>query len=241
MRLLVNHPHLVNPSISKSYQKSGKMIALHEILCSMGWEDEACSGKLVIFSQYNSTLSLIEESLLHTVRFRDIQYLRLTSDLTGEERFRNAERFNNSLECRVLLVSSKVGSLGLNLCKASVVVMFDHSYNPCEDQQAMDRAHRIGQKKVLVVYRLIAKGTLEEKLMNYQRFKTLIANSVINLDNASITTLEDADSIFAAVKDVLKETKDKPKEYGQYSKIIGEAEHEMLDMEAFNNPFATDF
>lgn len=121
--------------------------------------------------------------------------------------------------------------------------MFDHSYNPCEDQQAMDRAHRIGQKKVLVVYRLIAKGTLEQKLMNYQRFKMLISSSVINLENSSINNLQDAGSMFLAVKEFMSETKDKAKtqtEYGDYAKLVAEVQDQMIDEEAYKDPFQMD-
>lgn len=67
--------------------------------------------------------------------------------------------------------------------------MFDHDYNPSVDMQAIDRAHRLGQKNVLNVYRLIMKDTLEEKIMGIQRFKNNLASAIVNLDNASIKNI----------------------------------------------------
>ena len=92
----------------------------------------------------------------------------------------------------MLLVTTAVGGEGLNLSSANVVVMFDHDYNPTVDMQAIDRAHRIGQKRVLNVYRLITKGTLEEKIMGIQKFKTNLANAIVNIDNASITNVKES-------------------------------------------------
>ncbi len=73
--------------------------------------------------------------------------------------------------------------------------MFDHDYNPMQDMQAIDRAHRIGQKNTLNVYRLIMKDTLEEKIMGIQRFKINIANAIINLDNASIKNVKESNIV----------------------------------------------
>jgi TATA-binding protein-associated factor len=85
-----------------------------------------------------------------------------------------------------------VGGYGLNLTSANVVIMFDHDYNPTVDMQAIDRAHRLGQKNILNVFRLITKNTLEEKIMGIQRFKTNLANAIVNIDNASIKNIEES-------------------------------------------------
>lgn len=85
-----------------------------------------------------------------------------------------------------------VGGYGLNLTSANVVIMFDHDYNPTVDMQAIDRAHRLGQKNILNVFRLITKNTLEEKIMGIQRFKTNLANAIVNIDNASIKNVEES-------------------------------------------------
>lgn len=103
-----------------------------------------------------------------------------------------AQKFNDVADIRLLLVTTMVGGYGLNLTSANVVVMFDHDYNPTIDMQAIDRAHRLGQKNILNVYRLITKNTLEEKIMGIQRFKTNLANAIVNIDNASIKNIEES-------------------------------------------------
>ena len=89
----------------------------------------------------------------------------------------------------VLLLTTKVGGLGLNLTGADTVIFVEHDWNPQMDLQAMDRAHRIGQKKTVNVYRLVTKNTVEEKIMSLQRFKLNIANSVVQSDNSSLNSM----------------------------------------------------
>ena len=87
--------------------------------------------------------------------------------ISGSERHAVAERFNQDPSIDALLLTTAVGGLGLNLTGADTVVLFDHDWNPMRDLQAMDRAHRLGQTKVVTVYRLLTRGTLEEKIMKY--------------------------------------------------------------------------
>lgn len=89
----------------------------------------------------------------------------------------------------MLLLTTQVGGLGLNLTGADTVIFVEHDWNPMKDLQAMDRAHRIGQKKVVNVYRLITRSTVEEKIMGLQKFKLLTANTVISTENASLETM----------------------------------------------------
>lgn len=79
--------------------------------------------------------------------------------------------------------------MGLNLTGADTVIFVEHDWNPMKDLQAMDRAHRIGQKKVVNVYRLITQKSLEEKIMGLQKFKLLTANTVVSDENASMETM----------------------------------------------------
>lgn len=79
--------------------------------------------------------------------------------------------------------------MGLNLTGADTVIFVEHDWNPMKDLQAMDRAHRIGQKKVVNVYRLITRKSLEEKIMCLQKFKLLTANTVVSSENASLDTM----------------------------------------------------
>lgn len=87
------------------------------------------------------------------------------------------KRFNEDPSIDVLLLTTQVGGLGLNLTGADTVIFVEHDWNPMKDLQAMDRAHRIGQKKVVNVYRLITRGTLEEKIMG------LVIKTDIPLEN----------------------------------------------------------
>ena len=89
----------------------------------------------------------------------------------------------------MLLLTTQVGGLGLNLTGADTVIFVEHDWNPMKDLQAMDRAHRIGQKKVVTVYRLITRGTLEEKIMGLQKFKLQTANTIISTENASLQSM----------------------------------------------------
>lgn len=148
-------------------------------------------NKLLIFSKFKETLDLISKQLLDRI-FPKIRYLRLDGTVSVEKRFSLTKLFNEDSEYKVLLLTTGVGGVGLNLSSANVVIMFDHDYNPMNDLQAIDRAHRIGQKNVLNVYRLIMKDTLEEKIMGMQKFKINVANAVINLDNASIKNIKES-------------------------------------------------
>lgn len=144
-----------------------------------------------MFSRFNNTLDLIEDLLIKKA-FPQISYLKLTGAISNNKRFAVAQKFNDDANIKLLLVTTMVGGYGLNLTSANVVVMFDHDYNPTIDMQAIDRAHRLGQKNVLNVYRLITKNTLEEKIMGIQRFKTNLANAIVNIDNASIKNVEES-------------------------------------------------
>ena len=90
---------------------------------------------------------------------------------------RKTTRFNADPSIDLMLLTTAVGGLGLNLTGADVVIFLDHDWNPMKDLQAMDRAHRLGQKRTVNVFRLLTKGTLEEKIMGLQRFKLDVANA----------------------------------------------------------------
>ena len=107
-------------------------------------------------------------------------------------------------------MTKAIGGVGLNLSSANCVIMFDSDYNPTVDMQAIDRAHRIGQKRVLNVYRLITKDTLEEKIMGIQKSKTNLANAIVNIDNASIKNIQDSKlpDLLENVRDLQKASKE---------------------------------
>ena len=109
-------------------------------------------------------INIIEEDLFKTM-MPDITHLRLDGSVLLSERHGIVTKFNNDPSIDVLLLTTQIGGLGLNLTGADTVIFVEHDWNPMKDLQAMDRAHRIGQKKVVNVYRLITRGTLEEKIM----------------------------------------------------------------------------
>ena len=115
--------------------------------------------------------------------------------LDGRTRDRRArvERFQNDRDCRVFLISLKAGGLGLNLTAAEYVFLLDPWWNPAVEAQAIDRAHRIGQTRPVFAYRLIARDTVEEKVMELQKGKRELADAIINADNSLIRTLKRED------------------------------------------------
>lgn len=89
----------------------------------------------------------------------------------------------------MLLLTTSIGGLGLNLTSADIVIFVEHDWNPMRDLQAMDRAHRIGQKHTVNVYRLITADSIEEKIMNLQKFKLFLANNVVGADNKQMGSM----------------------------------------------------
>lgn len=94
-----------------------------------------------------------------------------------------------------MFTTPQVGGLGLNLTGADTVIFVEHDWNPMKDLQAMDRAHRIGQRKVVNVYRLITRKSLEEKIMGLQKFKLITANTIVTDENAAMETMQ-TDQLF---------------------------------------------
>ena len=111
--------------------------------------------------------------------------------LDGQTRDRAArvERFQNDPDCKLFLISLKAGGLGLNLTAADYVFLLDPWWNPAVEAQAIDRAHRIGQTRPVFAYRLIARDTVEEKVLELQQSKRDLADAIINADNSLIRDL----------------------------------------------------
>ncbi|KAK8545550.1 hypothetical protein V6N13_066828 [Hibiscus sabdariffa] len=176
---------------------SPKLVALQEILeeCGIGVDTSASDGavtvgqhRVLIFAQHKALLDIIEKDLFQT-HMKSVTYLRLDGSVESEKRFDIVKAFNSDPTIDALLLTTHVGGLGLNLTSADTLVFMEHDWNPMRDHQAMDRAHRLGQRKVVNVHRLIMRGTLEEKVMSLQRFKLSVANAVINAENASLKTM----------------------------------------------------
>ncbi|KAG0222703.1 TATA-binding protein-associated factor mot1 [Mortierella sp. GBA43] len=145
--------------------------------------------RALIFCQQKAMLDIIENDLLRPL-LPSVSYMRLDGAVDSSKRHGIVQKFNADPSIDLLLLTTHVGGLGLNLTGADTVIFVEHDWNPMKDLQAMDRAHRLGQKKVVNVYRLIAKGTLEEKIMGLQKFKLNIANTVINQQNSGIQSMD---------------------------------------------------
>ncbi|CAB3368489.1 Hypothetical predicted protein [Cloeon dipterum] len=209
-----NHPKLVltqqHPQFDKFQQQlkqqgstladiqhAAKLPALKQLLldCGIGVEESDQTPELVvnqhralIFCQLKTMLDIVEKDLLRK-HMPSVTYLRLDGSIPPGQRHKIVSMFNSDPSIDVLLLTTQVGGLGLNLTGADTVIFVEHDWNPMKDLQAMDRAHRIGQKKVVNVYRLITRATLEEKIMGLQKFKLLTANTVINSENNSLESM----------------------------------------------------
>ena len=111
---------------------------------------------MIIFSRFKNSCLLICQFLSEI--FPYIKFIHLSNELTLKERSEYVEQFQSDNSYKIIILTTKIGGLGLNLYAANIVVMFDHDFNPMNDLQAIDRAHRIGQKKCVNVFRLIIKG-----------------------------------------------------------------------------------
>ena len=150
---------------------SGKMEALDEILDNSLEEGH----RILIFSQFTRVLKNIASRL----DAKDINYMYLDGSIKSEKRVKMVKDFNEG-ESQVFLISLKAGGTGINLTGADMVIHFDPWWNPAVEAQATDRAHRIGQKKTVEVIKLIARGTIEEKIFKLQQKKKEVTDSVIN-------------------------------------------------------------
>ena len=122
--------------------------------------------RALIFCQMKEMLDIVQNDVLKKL-LPSVQFLRLDGSVEATKRQNIVNQFNTDPSYDVLLLTTSVGGLGLNLTGADTVIFVEHDWNPQKDIQAMDRAHRIGQKKVVNVYRLITRGTLEEKILKY--------------------------------------------------------------------------
>jgi TATA-binding protein-associated factor len=125
--------------------------------------------RVLIFCQMKQMLDIIETDLFRQ-HMPSVTYMRLDGGTDASKRHAVVQTFNSDPSIDCLLLTTHVGGLGLTLTGADTVIFVEHDWNPMKDLQAMDRAHRIGQKKVVNVYRLITKGTLEDKIMGYDAF-----------------------------------------------------------------------
>lgn len=171
---------------SKAKSKQKQQQQQQQLVSSEGVISE---HRALIFCQLKDMVDIVEEELFKK-HMPSVTYMRLDGRTDPRERQAIVRKFNEDPSIDVLLLTTKVGGLGLNLTGADTVIFVEHDWNPMNDLQAMDRAHRLGQKKVVNVYRLITKATLEEKIMGLQKFKMNIASTIVNQQNAGLSLMD---------------------------------------------------
>lgn len=163
-----------HPSLFLDDYKSGssKLEQCMEII------EDAISGghKILLFSSYTSMFDIIEEEL----EKRDINYFKLTGATKVDDRIDLVDEFNENDKVKVFLISLKAGGTGINLTGADVVIHYDPWWNLSAENQATDRAYRIGQKKNVQVYKLITKNTIEEKIYELQQRKAALIDNMLS-------------------------------------------------------------
>ncbi|CAM0879426.1 unnamed protein product [Alopecurus aequalis] len=202
LRKICNHPDLLerehaaqNPDYGNP-ERSGKMKVVEQVL--KVWKDQG--HRVLLFAQTQQMLDILENFLI----VREYPYRRMDGLTPPKQRMALIDEFNNTDEIFIFILTTKVGGLGTNLVGANRVIIFDPDWNPSTDMQARERAWRIGQKRDVTVYRLITRGTIEEKVYHRQIYKHFLTNKVLKnpqqkrffkaRDMKDLFTLQDEDT-----------------------------------------------
>lgn len=180
LRQVCNHPALLDKSFLNEEEISGKFNQFLELLSEVIDNGE----KVLVFSQFTSMLDIFEKEIHES----GIEYLRL--DGSTKNRQELVDKFNGDDTIKVFLISLKAGGVGLNLTSASSVFLYDPWWNPMVEQQAQDRAHRIGQLNTVNVYKFITKGSIEEKILKLQQRKGNLFENLVVEDKGFVKKLE---------------------------------------------------
>ena len=181
LRQAACHPGLIDPS--RTHEPSAKLELLMPQLIEVAEEGH----KAIVFSQFTKMLSILKP------RLDELGIVYEYLDGRTRDRRQRVERFQNDPDCRLFLVSLKAGGLGLNLTAAEYVFLLDPWWNPAVEAQAIDRAHRIGQTKPVFAYRIIARNTVEEKVLQLQASKRALADAIIGEGNSVIREIKRED------------------------------------------------
>jgi SNF2 family DNA or RNA helicase len=180
LRQLSNHPKMIDPNYEGD---SGKLEDVSHMLESALMEGH----KLLIFSQFVKHLAIVREM----VKSKNIPFAYL--DGSSNDRKEQVDRFNKDANVKVFLISIKAGGLGLNLTEADYVFILDPWWNPAVEAQAMDRAHRIGQKRKVFSYKFITRNTVEEKILQLQKHKLKLSENLVQSEENVVKSLSRED------------------------------------------------
>lgn len=181
LRQICCHPSLF---LENYHGKSGKLEHLKDLVAEL----RGTNRRILIFSQFSSMLAMIGTTL--TKEGHD--YFYLDGSTPSETRVNMADAFNDG-EKGIFLISLKAGGTGLNLTGADTVILFDLWWNPAIEAQAAGRAHRIGQKEVVQVIRLITEGTIEEKIFQLQQEKRALVDQIIQPGETMLSKLSESE------------------------------------------------
>jgi SNF2 family DNA or RNA helicase len=178
LRQVCCDPRLVRLESAKKVPERAKLEILSEMVSDIVEEGR----KALIFSQFTSMLDLVAQKLDEM----GISYVQLRGDT--KDRVTPVKEFQEG-DVQIFLLSLKAGGSGLNLTAADTVIHYDPWWNPAVEEQATDRAHRIGQEKNVFVYKLIASGTIEERMLQLQEQKRILASGIFDEQRADVSTL----------------------------------------------------
>jgi len=189
LRQVCCDPRLVKLPEAKDVNLSAKLDLLMELIPELLEEGR----KILLFSQFTSMLSLIEDE----IKQRDIKYVKLTGRTKDRETPINEFQEGN---IPLFLISLKAGGTGLNLTAADTVIHYDPWWNPAVEQQATDRAHRIGQDKPVFVYKLYTEGTVEDRIQDMQARKKALADNLFEgAGKGSLPNSQEMEALFQAI------------------------------------------
>ncbi|CAN1325301.1 CHD3-type chromatin-remodeling factor PICKLE [Linum perenne] len=198
LRKLCCHPYMlegVEPAIddpTESFKQfvdsSGKLQLLDKMMVKLKEQGH----RVLIYSQFQHMLDLLEDYCV----YKKWQYERIDGKVAGAERQIRIDRFNSKNSSRFcFLLSTRAGGLGINLATADTVIIYDSDWNPHADLQAMARAHRLGQTNKVMIYRLITRGSIEERMMQLTKKKMVLEHLVVGRLKAQNINQEELDDI----------------------------------------------
>jgi len=186
LRQICDHPALVE----KSEEPVKPSVKIEELTREM--RENAGDHKFLVFSQFTEMLHLIRDEF----EAAGISYCYLDGSTSLNNRREQVEKFQSDGTIKAFLISLKAGGVGLNLTVADYVYLVDPWWNPASEQQAIDRAHRIGQTRKVFAYKMICKDTVEEKILQLQERKKMLADDLIQEDSGFVKNLSRDDVEF---------------------------------------------
>ncbi|XP_073054451.1 ISWI chromatin-remodeling complex ATPase CHR11-like [Primulina eburnea] len=244
LRKCCNHPYLFQgaepgpPYTTGEHliENAGKMVLLDKLLPKLKERD----SRVLIFSQMTRLLDILEDYLI----FRGYYYCRIDGNTGGDDRDASIEAFNSpGSEKFVFLLSTRAGGLGINLATADVVILYDSDWNPQVDLQAQDRAHRIGQKKEVQVFRFCAEYTIEEKVIERAYKKLALDALVIQQGRLAEQKTVNKDELLQMVRfgaEMVFSSKDSTITDEDIDRIIAKGEEATAELDAKMKKFTED-